>query len=129
EQAAAPGEVLLAPTTFRLVRGAVRSRPAGDAFRLVELVDGADPFSRRLDTKLVNRDDELAVLRRSFDEVTLDRGCSVVTVIGEAGIGKTRLVRELTTYVAADATVLVGTCVSYGEGATYLPLEEMLAQA
>ena len=52
-----------------------------------------------------------------------------MTIAGEAGIGKTRLARELVVRVGDTATVLVGRCVSYGEGATWLPLAEMLEQA
>jgi predicted ATPase len=53
----------------------------------------------------------------------------VITVVGDAGIGKTRLASELVDRILPVATVLVGRCASYGEGATYLPLAEMLAQS
>ena len=47
-------------------------------------------------------------------------------MVGEPGIGKTRLANELIALVEKDATVLTGRCISYGEGATYLPLREMV---
>src|SRR2546430_13705636 len=50
-------------------------------------------------------------------------------VVGEAGIGKTLLARELAASVGDEARVLVGSCVSYGEGATYLPITEIVRQA
>ena len=49
-----------------------------------------------------------------------------MAVVGEPGIGKTRLANELIALVEQDATVLTGRCISYGEGATYLPLREMV---
>jgi tetratricopeptide (TPR) repeat protein len=53
----------------------------------------------------------------------------VVTIVGEAGIGKTRLIRELLLPLHDETRILVGRCVSYGEGATYLPIAEAVRQA
>ena len=52
-----------------------------------------------------------------------------MTLVGEAGIGKSRLVRELAAGVGAEAQVLVGHCPAYGDGVTYWPLREMVLQA
>ena len=52
----------------------------------------------------------------------------LATVLGEAGIGKTRLARELAAHLAGEATVLVGNCLSYGEGITFAPLRELVGQ-
>ena len=68
-------------------------------------------------------------MRRAYDEACAESRCRLVTIAGEAGIGKTRLARELVVRVGDTATVLVGRCASYGEGATWLPLAEMLEQA
>src|SRR5262249_36173672 len=73
---------------------------------------------------LVGRERELALLRDAYDRAPL-----VVTVVGEQGIGKTRLARGLAAGVRDEATVLVGRCAGSGEGATLLPLREMLRQA
>jgi DNA-binding SARP family transcriptional activator len=137
EQLAPWGEIVLGAATLRLVRGAVQTASASalsrrarqPAFRLAALVEGAPGIERRADVPLVDRAAELDELLDAFEAVRDLRRCRVTTVVGEAGIGKTRLVDELTARIRADANVLVGRCVSYGEGVTYLPLSEMLAQS
>ena len=130
EQAARGGEVLVGASTQRLVRDAVRSRQTKRrdpvAFRVEELIEGAPAIERRFDTPLVGRDEELARLRGAFEAARDERRCVVFTVVGEAGIGKTRLARELLQERGEEANLLVGRCVSYGEGATFLPLVEMI---
>ena len=132
EQAARGGEVLVSAATQRLVRDAVRSRKAKrrdlTAFRVEELIEGAPGLARRFDTPLVGRDDELEALRAAFEAARGESRCVLFTVAGEAGIGKTRLARELLRELRGEATVLVGRCVSYGEGATFLPLTEMIGR-
>jgi DNA-binding SARP family transcriptional activator len=128
QRAAAPGEALLGEATLALCRDAVDVEPADGAFRLVEVKEGAQPIARALDAPLVGRKQELATLEAAFAEAR-EGHARLVTILGEPGIGKTRLARELVATIGEDATVLVGRCVSYGEGATYLPLREMVAQA
>jgi len=81
--------------------------------------------SRRLDTPLVGRDDELARLKAALRAGS----CQVVTVVGEPGIGKTRLARELALGAGDGTAVLVARCLSHGEGATFLPLLGALRRA
>jgi DNA-binding SARP family transcriptional activator len=126
EGRAPAGGVLLADETYRLVRDAVRAEPADDAWRLDEVLADAPPYARRLDAPLVGRTHELQRLQSAFRGVGQDQHCRVVTVVGEAGIGKTRLARELVASLREEARVLVGRCVSYGEGATYLPIAEIV---
>src|SRR5438067_6931932 len=138
EQLAPAGEIVLGPATLRLVRGAVEAVPVKlrsrrtqhpPAFTLVALVAGAPAIERRPDAPLVDRERELGALLDAFESVRDRRLCRVVTVVGDAGIGKTRLAGELAGRISSEATVLVGRCVSYGEGATYLPVAEMVAQS
>ena len=134
EQRASPGEVLLGKNTYRFVRDAVRAElvelPEGlQAWHLVELVPDAPPYMRHLDGALIGREAELERLRGAYANACADKHCRIVTVVGEAGIGKTRLAREFVAPLRERAHVLIGRCVSYGEGATYLPIAEIVRQA
>jgi DNA-binding SARP family transcriptional activator len=139
EQAAAPGEILLGAPTVRLVRDAVEiatleplrlheERPFG-SWRLLEVIEGAPAIRRRLEASLVGRRGELGELQGAFNEMCTDSRCRLVVIAGEPGIGKTRLAREFVSEVSQQATVLVGRCASYGHGATWLPLREILGAA
>ncbi len=134
EQLAAPGETLLGESTHRLVRDAVTAEPSEPlaakgkseplaAFRLTGLVEGAEFISRHLDSPLVGRENELAQLQRAYDHAVSERVAYQFTLLGPAGIGKSRLVRELSARV--DATLLSGRCLPYGDGITYWPLTEI----
>jgi class 3 adenylate cyclase/tetratricopeptide (TPR) repeat protein len=137
EEAAAGGEILIGAVTERLVRHASRlarlapveakgkSAPV-EAWRVLEAIAGADSFARRWDTPLVGRTAELTLLR---DELTASgdgRECRLVTVIGTAGVGKTRLVSELVAEVGGHTTVAAGRCLPYGDGITFWPLTELI---
>jgi tetratricopeptide (TPR) repeat protein len=140
EQAAQPGEILLGEQTRRLARGAIEVEAVEplvlkgksglvDAYRLVDVHDGASALERRHDAPLVGRRDELARLRETFDKTVSARRCRLVTVLGPPGIGKSRLARELALALADDATVLAGRCLPYGDGITYWPLLEIFRKA
>jgi class 3 adenylate cyclase/DNA-binding winged helix-turn-helix (wHTH) protein len=129
EELAPPGGILVGDETVSLVRDAVRVERLGSAWLLDEVVAGAPAYARRLDAALVGRDAELGRLRSAYERARDEQHCRVVTILGEAGIGKTRLIRELANSVGEEAHVLVGRCVSYGEGASYLPIAEIVRQA
>jgi DNA-binding SARP family transcriptional activator/tetratricopeptide (TPR) repeat protein len=126
---AAPGEALLGKATISRCGEAIKAEPGDGAVRLLAVEEGARPIVRAFDTPLVGRKRELAGLGRGYDQACAEGRCRLLTVVGEAGIGKTRLARELVARIGDGATVLVGRCVSYGEGATWLPLAEMLERA
>ena len=137
EQAAAPGEILLGGSTYRLVRDAVDAEPMPplelkgkaehvEAYRLIGLAE-REPV-RRHDTPLVGRRRELHVLDEAFDRAVEERACYLFTLLGTAGVGKSRLVHEFLGKMRDRAQVLRARCLPYGEGITFWPVIE-LAQA
>ena len=136
EEVAAAGETLIDETTHRLARGFVRVEPAGSraprsgepiaALRLVELRSPGARRPSRLESPLVGRRQPLAALTNVFDAAVGDRSCHLVTVLGTAGVGKSRLVSEFIAGLGDRASVLNGRCLPYGEGITYWPLAELV---
>ncbi len=137
EQAAGPGEVVMGASTYRLVREAVDAEP----IPALELKGKADPVeayrllglkeqqpTRRHDTPLVGRQSELRILTEAFERAKREEACHLFTLLGTAGVGKSRLVHEFLQQVRADAQVLRARCLPYGEGITFWPIVE-LAQA
>ena len=97
------------------------------AYRLVEIAQVAPAFESKLDAPLVGRKRELAALRKALKR-TVDGGTArAAVVIGSPGVGKSRLVTELTRR-AKGVTMLWGRCLSYGDGITYWPLRDVLAR-
>jgi class 3 adenylate cyclase/tetratricopeptide (TPR) repeat protein len=140
EQSAEPGQILIGEETRRLIVDAVITELAGPlslkgksepvtAHRLLEVRPGAAPHARRLDSPLVGRDAELAQLEKAFGEVVGTAACGRVTVVGEAGVGKSRLVAELVAELTGRAQVLFGRCLPYGEGITFWPIAEAIRAA
>ena len=136
EQAAGAGEVLLGARTYELVRGAVdaellapidakgKTEPL-TAYRL-GTVTGEAGVARRLDAPFVGRAREQAVLAGAWERCVSERACALFTILGTAGVGKSRLAAEFLDRV--DATVVRGRCLSYGEGITYWPVVEVVKQ-
>ncbi len=139
EQAAPANEIYIGEVTHRLVRDAVdveavepltlkgKSQPV-PAFRLIS-AHGLYGNERRVDTPVVGRDAELAALQEAWSAAVAMRRSHLVTVIADAGVGKSRLVRELMDRVRADARLVFGRCLAYGEGITFWPLREMVVAA
>ena len=139
EQAAPENQIYLGRVTFQLVRDAVQAEPVEPlelkgkaervpAYRLVA-VTGNEGIARRIDTPIVGRDAELESLGLVYHEVCKGRTARLVTVIGDAGVGKSRLVHEFVERVAAGARALHGRCLPYGDGITFWPLVGMVTLA
>jgi class 3 adenylate cyclase/tetratricopeptide (TPR) repeat protein len=137
EEAAAPGTTLIGAATRQLVANAVELDGAGaiaakgkqqpvESWRVVGAIPGAAPFARRLDAALVGRAEELAFLRAQLAAVERDGTCALVTVLGNAGVGKSRLARELLAEAAGRALVLSARCLPYGDGVSFLPVDDLV---
>jgi class 3 adenylate cyclase len=140
EQTAPPKGILLGEATFALVRDAVVVEPItplllkgkGEpmpAFRLEAVHRRAEGVSRRLDAPLVGREAELKATERAFARVIERHTCQLLTILGEAGVGKSRFMAEVELRLTDRATILLGRCPSYGTEATYWPLAEVVKQA
>ena len=140
EQVASSGEVLLGQATWALVRDAVevtaldpltlkgKSALVG-AWRLERVNPGALGRVRRLDRPMVGREAERSWLRRSAEDAARLRSCHLVTVVGPAGVGKSRLVAEVLADLEGTARILSGRCLAYGKGITFWPVAEAVRQA
>jgi class 3 adenylate cyclase len=143
EQAAEPDEILVGERTVAASRGAFEFGEAvtidakGKA-RAVECRRLLSPISLMrprgvsgLGRAFVGRDGELTVLEQAYAEAAAGGAARLVTVLGEAGVGKTRLVRELWDRLAEcspEPLRRVGRCLPYGDGITYWPLAEILKE-
>ncbi|HKE53737.1 MAG TPA: adenylate/guanylate cyclase domain-containing protein [Actinomycetota bacterium] len=139
EQAAGAGDILLGPATYALVRDDVVVEPTEPlslkgkseslvAHRLLSIGPGTDRVRSRPDPPLVARDLELGTLRTSFDRAVAGRTSVLVTVLGPAGIGKSRLAREFAGRVGSNALLLRGRCLPYGDGITFWPVANVVRQ-
>lgn len=127
---AGTAEILMDGATHRLVANAVRTRSlTADTFRVLEVTAGIPGYVPRLRAPLVGRDLERGIVERALRDSVDAGSCRVVTILGEPGIGKSRLADEIAVSVAAEATVLRGRCLSYGEGVTFSPIVEIVRRA
>jgi class 3 adenylate cyclase/tetratricopeptide (TPR) repeat protein len=141
QASARPGSVTVGETTHRLTRGPVeydeleplhlkgKAEPvaAWEAVRL--LVSGTASRGSRSAAPLIGREDESGLLMSLFDRVVREGRPHLVTVIGQAGVGKTRLLRELATQIAdreEQAAFRIGHCPAYGAGLAYWALGEII---
>src|SRR5262249_46144396 len=101
--------------------------PLGGAFRLAERERSGARFGRRM-ARFVGREPNLEVLQRRLAAVMGGHG-QIVGIVGEAGIGKSRLVAEFRQSLAGQpVTYREGICVSFGSAVPYLPILDILRQ-
>src|SRR5438094_223774 len=143
EQAAGRGEILVGERTVAAVGGTfefgppqivrAKGKPKGvPARKLVRrLTPRALGWPPRLGRAFVGRDDELAFLQQTYQLVAEDGSVRLVTIAGEPGIGKSRLVHELWQWLSVQSPEPVrrmGRCPAYGRALTYWPLGEILKE-
>ena len=139
QQTAEPGTIVIGDRTARAARSHFEVRTVDEPLTLkgkseplaAWLVEAdRDVVEPRgvpgLSAPLVGRDHELVFLRTTFDRVCRERRPELVTLVGDAGVGKSRLVREFVSRLDVEAKVLVGGSPAYGQGLTLWPLAEML---
>ena len=140
EQMAAPGTIMLAADSLRLAEGYVQVKPIGPVnvkgmpapVEVYELA-GAGAARTRLQaatarglTRFVGRDGEIETLRQALEHARAGHG-QVVAVVGEPGVGKSRLFYEFThSHRTADWLIVESGSVSYGKATPYLPLVDLL---
>ena len=139
ETAAGPGEILVGASTYALVRGAVtvdegraltlkgKAEPV-TGFRLLG-VEPAPAAPDRMRPGFVGRARELHQLDAAFDRSAEGPACVLVTVLGAAGVGKSRLVEEFAAAIGERARVIGGRCLAYGDGITFWPVAELVKDA
>ncbi|MGH2986014.1 MAG: AAA family ATPase, partial [Solirubrobacterales bacterium] len=140
QAAAAPGTVIVGATTHRLTRAAIeyvelqplelkgKSEPV-PAWEAVRAVVRGAARPARSSTPLVGREDESDLMLSLFEQVVSEQRPHLVTVLGQAGVGKSRLLRELTLRVGErerPVAVRLGSCPAYGAGLAYWALGEVV---
>jgi class 3 adenylate cyclase/tetratricopeptide (TPR) repeat protein len=140
EQVAEAGEILIGSETHRLVHHVVDAQPTEPlplkgkkepvtAYRVTAVRTGPAGIPRRAGARMVGRRRERTLLREAFERAREERSCHLFTVLGSAGVGKSRLASEFMAACRLEARVLTGRCLPYGEGITFWPLLEIVRDA
>jgi class 3 adenylate cyclase/tetratricopeptide (TPR) repeat protein len=140
--AAEPGGVFVGALTHEATQSAVRYEHVGpvvakgkegqvEAWRAIAPLGRPGEGRSRMHTRLIGRDLELGVLRRALEAALQTSRSQLLLVLGEAGVGKTRLAEELAHIAKREhqALVLAGRCVPYGEANIFWPVAEALRPA
>jgi len=143
QQSAKPGEVWISRATERIVSGYFQIEPEGDLDlkgktepqRLYHIIAEQRGVQTRFEaglargiTELVGRRPEMEILHTAWERAKSGEG-RVVDVVGEAGVGKSRLIYEFQKAIAGEATILTGVCIQYGRGINFLPVIDVVRGA
>jgi class 3 adenylate cyclase len=144
EQAAGPAEIILGHLTYRLARDEIEVEPIEPlilkgkaepvpAYRLISVRDqaAARPVAADGDAgaPFVGREPEMDRLRATLTEAERDHRARLLTVVGDPGVGKSRLIKEFAANVTGETQVVRGRCLPYGDGITFWPLAEIVREA
>jgi class 3 adenylate cyclase/tetratricopeptide (TPR) repeat protein len=142
EGLAEPGSILVSLNTHKLVRYFFEFEPLGkiqvkgkdqpqEAYKLIRAGDVETRIEASLArglTELVGRRPEIEILKTVWEKVKNSKGW-VVDVVGEAGVGKSRLIYEFQKTIAEEANILTGICIHYGRSINFLPVIDMVRKA
>jgi class 3 adenylate cyclase/tetratricopeptide (TPR) repeat protein len=134
QQAAQPGDVLIGRPTLKLLRGAVEIEALEpltlkgkaqrvEAYRLRAMLETPEHSH---EARFVGREQELVAIHQVWQRALAEQRCQLFTIVGEAGVGKSRLVAEALSTL--EATAVQGGCLPYGKGITYWPVVEVIKQ-
>jgi len=135
QQAAPDDQIVVGPAAQQLLRGAVIMQPLHGApgetmgWQVLEIVAHAPAIPRALDAPMFGRQGELTRLRSAFRRAVRSGTVWRLTVLGEAGIGKSRLAREFVSSIGADANAITQRCPAPGEGVAFLPVRDAVVEA
>ena len=139
EQAAGSGEVVLGDLTYRLARDKIevefmeplslkgKAEPV-PAYRLVR-ISTESSMGRSHGTPFVGRETEMSWLSAALEDAITNRRARLATVVGDAGVGKSRLIKEFASAATERARLVRGRCLAYGDGITFWPLAEVVREA
>jgi class 3 adenylate cyclase/tetratricopeptide (TPR) repeat protein len=140
ETSARPGEILIGQETYRLTRDAIvaeelpaltvkgKAQPLR-ASRVLNIAPGVRVRMERFGSPFVGRERELGLVRDTLRRAVREHSCHLFTMLGQPGVGKSRLIAEAIGDGAQGATVLRGSCLPYGEGITFWPVTEIVREA
>lgn len=132
---AADGEILVGPGARRVLSGAaildpIRATPGqiAQSWRVLEVVVGAPPIPRTFEAPMFGRQSELTRLRIAFRRALRTGHIAPVWIIGEAGIGKSRIAREVTASLGDDARAMVLRCPPPGDAMGFFPIRQAVVE-
>ena len=138
EEAAEPNEILIGEQTHRLLRETVvvkssspRTLKHGEKFPVVilaSIIAHTTGVQRRFERPFVGRERERVVINAVLHKVISDRTCHLLTILGNAGVGKSRLIFEFAESVSGEVVIARGRCLPYGEGITHWPLGDIIRE-
>lgn len=139
QEAAPPGQVLLGPETYRLVKRQTvveplktlplrgKSQPL-QPYLVLKVQPDVSLLEKEWDSPLIGREEEIKRVVRQIVKGFEHRHCDLVIVSGVAGVGKSRLMREVAGGLPIDCGVISGRCLSYAQGASLGPAIEMIRE-
>ncbi|MDQ4059428.1 MAG: AAA family ATPase [Actinomycetota bacterium] len=136
QHVATEGEILVGPTAQRLLRGATILKPLdvaegtpGRAWRVLEVVSRASGIPRAMDAPMIGRQNEVTQLRSAFRRAVRTGAVARSIVVGDPGIGKSRLVKEVVASIGDDAHAITLRCAPPGGGMGFFPVRQAVIEA